>query len=139
MEASAETRQLLDISTFAERDFVVIDGERFEIYNRGELGIVNSTKISLASERVAVLSVGDASLEQAQQARDSLEEMMRILFVDIPDEMLAKLDDEKRLLIVNAWVDKAQAEVKGESDPTKPRTGAKSSRGSKSSTDPATG
>lgn len=137
------SKPLLSLSTLdPKRPTIEIDGQKYECAVAEDFGIVQHARLErLIREIRNVQGMSeDETEEQAEEraiaAEGACRKAITIIMPDLPSELLAKLKLSHLLAILSAYTDFIQAA--GTANQVKPlpnRTGAKSSRASKGSTE----
>ena len=105
MVDSATKRPILDLDTVTEHETIRIDGVHYEVANPDDFGVLDQTRISKWGAAISELTFDDAaeSEEAAAQLADVLDRVCRMVLPGAPDEVHAKLTDDKRLRICMAF------------------------------------
>ena len=138
----AQKNPLLDFSTVVdiERDYVLIDGEKYFIRSKQEMSLRDYARLRIMGKRVVKLyQTEEADTEQLQGLIDTLEELLNLVFVDIKQETLNKLSDLQQMEIIQAFtkllttgmskgaIKKAEKELMKEIEAEKKTTAAQAS------------
>ena len=96
---------LLDLTTFFDREHVLIDGKRFEFRNKDELSILDFEALAIHGKQISKLAdkntdLTDADVEELE--RLSASALKRIL-VAFPEEVAARLTLPQRTSIITVF------------------------------------
>ena len=133
---------LLDLSTLAPvRPVILIDGEQYEIAVIEDFGAVELFRVQQLGQQATALGrtrTKDYTEQTAIDISENLSSQIRLIVLDMPDEVLIKLTDQQKAQILSVF--SGAAESNSNPTPTKPpvrrrnpRTGATSSPASSDS------
>lgn len=95
-------KSLLTIDTLSkERDWVEIDDEKYDLLAEGDFGLDERVEMVRTSKRIVKLFDTE---EKTGVARKMLTGFIKTIIPDLPDEVLARLKDEHKLKIMNAFI-----------------------------------
>lgn len=128
-------RRILDLSALVVRDAVAISGKEYDVRNIDELGIIEIARVQEMAKRLAPLDkVADITAKQAETITATIEEMLGVIIIGLPADVARSISIAQFTQISDFWMTRANGDQPAGKDPTKPRTGARSSRGSNPST-----
>lgn len=94
-------KTLLELTTDAPtRALIKIDDKTYELRSADDMGLKEQTELQKMN---ALVTDADTQKDWAAMSR-VLDEMVHIVVFGIPDEVLAKLSDSKKLKIVEAFM-----------------------------------
>lgn len=102
--AEATRTALLNLNTLIDREFILIDGERFELANQGELSVLDWQRVAKKGAQVQALMgrLEDLTDDEAKNVADLLEGLCKII-LRAPPEVHEKLMPAHKLLVVQAF------------------------------------
>lgn len=101
-KAALDNGPLLDLDTLIKRPFILIDDIKYDIRSPEELSVIEAHRFMRRGDKISELAKQDG--EEVEEQLDALiEQSVRAIFIDLPDEMLAKLSGAKRWEIVDAF------------------------------------
>lgn len=99
-------RQLLNIDTLVERDYVTIDGQPYELRNPGELTLLEQARLGRRGEEMEALrqamSERGPSDDEIARVTAVLEEMVRLVLL-APPEVIERLQEPHKHAIIGAF------------------------------------
>lgn len=94
-------KTLLELDTAAPtRPLIKIDGIEYQLKVQDDLGLREEAELQRMRKSFAEIESGENSAELA----NNLRRMVKILLIDLPDEVLDRLSDSKKLRIVSAFI-----------------------------------
>jgi len=98
--------QLLDLSTLTERDYITIDGERYELHNVGELSLYEIHHVETDGQRMSdfMQRVGELNDEEANELDSLTYRLLDICAVDMPTEVMERLTQNQRIQVVKVFI-----------------------------------
>lgn len=103
----AQKEPLLNLSTLVDREHILIDGERFEIRNRGELSILDLKAFSSIAKSIGdIVSKKEFSDDDAEELERLTVNALKRIVVGITDPVIAKLSTTARTSIVEVFTDR---------------------------------
>lgn len=91
---------LLDLNTLIERPKIKIDGKDYEIFSPDELSVLDSQRFTIWGTQLEKLG---ADKSKADELEILIEKAARAAFVDIPDDVFAKLSGMQKLSVVEVF------------------------------------
>lgn len=93
-------RTLLELDTSAPtRPLIKIDGVEYQLKVQDDLGLKEEAELQRMRKAFVEIESGQDSSELANH----LKRMVKILLIDLPDDVLDRLSDAKKLKIVSAF------------------------------------
>ena len=96
---------LVNLETKAEREFITVDGERFELRTMHEFALIDRHHLAAAGRAMeSIARLGDESItdEELQKAVDGLNQVFNGVVIGA-DEIADKLTDQQKLDVVAAF------------------------------------
>ena len=98
----ANPEPLLDLDTAFERDFILIDDAKFEIYSPEELSVMQSHRFGRWGTRIKQLQSEDGADAEAE-LQTTVDRAARAAFVEIDDATFAKLSGQQKQAVVEVF------------------------------------
>lgn len=99
-------KTLLELTTDApERSAIKVDGKTYELRSRDDLGLKEDAEFRRLMKEFADAQPG----QDWEKMASFLNSMVKTVVIDIPDEVLAKLSDGKKLKIIEAFTQEVGA------------------------------
>lgn len=142
----AERKPLLDLTTLApERQFITIDGERYDLVLPSELGLKDALWLDRMSERGRQLAAKGAdgfTDEEFKELDRLLDQAVQMIVLGLPDEVRARLTVIHKVRLLEVFTQALSgSQPAGQNraqrravERQRKRTGASSSRASNGST-----
>lgn len=131
--------KLLDLDTLSDRDHILIDGQRYELYNSDELSFVDLAQLEREGKTLAELMNRSAELDadEASELDRLTFRLLDLVSVDMPREVAERLTQTQRFRVVNAFTQRSATRKgtgRSKKKTTKGRTPASKQRASSDST-----
>ena len=102
----AQKNPLLNLSTSVDvaRDFILIDDNKCYMRSKQELNIKDYVNLRKMGKRIAQLyRASEISDEDLEEFTETMEQLMKFVFVGAPQETLDKLTDTQQMEIIGAF------------------------------------
>lgn len=100
--AEPHSDALLDLDTLAKRDVINIDGVPYEVYSPHELSVITSHRFGRWGDRMKELDTQDGKKAEEELTK-IIDAAARQVFVDLPDEVFAKLSGQAKRAVVEVF------------------------------------
>lgn len=100
----AEAKQLLDLKILFNRNTIRIEGDDYEILHQDEFGLTDFTWVRERSKKMfEILNKGEMSVDEAGQADTIISDLIKKIFVDLPDDTRKSIKTSDCVDIINAF------------------------------------
>ena len=102
---------LLNLSTFFDREHVLIDAKPYEFRNKDELSILDFEALSAHGKRIGNLSSNDQDLSEAdiKEVEHLSSSALKRIFVSIPDDVIERLTLIQRTTLISVFTNLLRA------------------------------
>jgi len=112
-ERSAKNKPLLDLSTFVEREFILVDDKKYELRNVDELSLLDFTAFQVASKRVDAIreNLGGITEKDMNELRDLTNGSLRRIIVDLDESTIVALSDTQKSQIIMVFTNLLSSKI----------------------------
>lgn len=101
----AQKNPILELSTDIQREFLTIDGKKYEIRSKSEMSAVDYHKVVLWGTRNSRLirNEDELSEEEISKYEKALDDCIDIILIDLPKDILKTLPEGIKKVIIEAF------------------------------------